>query len=105
MLRQFKPIHFIKLVADAGTPEFLSETAGLRLSGVTFIAERTVGGEDNVGNVTIKIGGEAAYILEPGQQWSWPMPPYDASWFDPKDFIIEVATDGDGVRVLANKLL
>jgi hypothetical protein len=105
MLRQYKPIHFFKTVASSAAPEFLSEEAGLRLHGVTFIAEKTAGGGDNTGNVTIMLGGTDAKVLEPGREWSWPQPPHEAGWFDPKDFKIKVATNGDGVHVFANKLL
>ena len=103
MLRQYRPLVFTKTVAAAATPEFLYETAGERLYGFTLVAEKAIG-VDNAGNVKIIARGVDAKILEPGEEWTWPMPQYEAGWYDPKDFVIKVATDGDGVRCLANVL-
>jgi hypothetical protein len=104
MLRQYRPYHFIKTVAAAATPEFLSEQAGLRLFGVQFVAEKAFN-TPNTGNVTIMLDGADAKLLEPGDEWTWPQPPFEAGYFDPKRFIVKVATDGDGLRVFSNILL
>ncbi len=103
MIRQYRPLSFTKVVAAAATPEFLSETPNLRLHGFQFVAEKALGVE-NTGNVTIIVRGVEAKVLEPGQEWTWPMPPYLAGWFDPKDFIVKVAEDGDGVKCFTNVL-
>src|ERR1041385_5144430 len=103
MLRRYKPLSFVKTVAVAGTPEYLGNN-DLRLYGMTFIAEKAVG-TNNVGNVTIQIDGAAALILEPGEMYTWPQPPFEAGYFMPEDFKIDVATAGDGVRCLTNILL
>lgn len=104
MLRRYRPKHFIKTVADADAPEFLSEEPSLRqLYGLTFVAEKAVG-EENAGNVTIQLDGEDAKILEPGDEWTWPMPQFEAGFFDAKAFKVKVENDGDGVRVFTNLL-
>ena len=105
MLRRYKPLMIQKVVASSATPEFLASNEGtnLRLYGLLFISQKAVG-EDNADDITIQIDGDDALILSPGQQLSWPQPPYEAGYFLPEDFIIKVAADGDGVRVIANVL-
>ena len=94
-----------KVVAAAATPEFLAPNDGTpRLYGLLFIAEKAVG-TDNAADLTIQINGEDALKLRPGQQLSWPAPPYEAGYFLPEDFIIKAGADGDGIRVIANQLV
>ncbi len=101
MLRQYRPLVFTKVVAAAATPEFLAE--GVRLYGFQLVAQKALG-TDNTGNITLVVRGVDAKILEPGEEWTWPMPEYEAGWFDSKDFVLKAAVDGDGCRCLANVL-
>jgi hypothetical protein len=102
MLRQYRPLVFAKVVAAAATPEFLAE--GLRLYGFQLVAQKALG-TDNTGNITIVVRGVDAKILEPGEEWTWPMPEYEAGYLDSKDFVVRVLNDGDGVMCLANVLI
>ena len=104
MLRRYKPKHFTKIVTDADVPEFLHDNE-IRMYGLTFIAEKTVGEEDNTGDIYIQVGGEDALRLEPGRQTTWPQPPYEAGFLMPQDFKVRVENDGDAVRVLYNELV
>jgi hypothetical protein len=92
-----------KVVAAAATPEFLAPNDGTRLYGFMMIAEKSVG-VDNAGDLTIQIDGQDALILAPGQQITWPMPPWEAGYYLPEDFILKASVDGDGLRVIANVL-
>ncbi len=104
MLRRYKPLVIQKVVSAAATPEFLAPNDGTRLYGLLMIAEKAVG-VDNAGNITIKIDGEDAIVLEPGRQLAWPAPPYEAGYFEPEDFVLKASVDGDGLRVISNRLL
>ena len=104
MLRQYRPHHFIKTVASSATPEFLSEEVGFRLYGFQLIAEKAFN-TPNSGNVVVQVDGEDVKLLEPGDEWTWPMPAWEAGFLDPKRFKIKVAADGDGVRCLSGVLI
>ncbi len=102
-LRRYIPKQFFKTVASSAAPEFLADNPPLKLYGITFIAEKAFN-TPNTGNVTIQIEGEDAKLLESGREWTWPMPEFEAGYFDSKAFKIKVATNGDGVHVLYHEL-
>ncbi len=102
MLRRYKPLMIEKIVADTATPEFLANN-DMRLYGLYFIAEKAVG-TDNTSEIYVQIDGVDAIKLDPGEQLTWPQPPYDAGYMYPQDFKIRVTTNGDGVRVIGHEL-
>ena len=105
----FQPLHFIKTVADSGTPEALGASS-VRLSSIQFIAEKAFG-VANAGNITTQIPGTDgeftdSKVITPGLTYTWLIPSSDNSgsaFYKASDFKIKVATNGDGVRVIGSK--
>ena len=104
MLRRYQPVQLIKTVAAAVTPEFLDPDGTMQLYGLTFYGDRGLD-TPNTGDVWIQVGGVDALLVEPERERSWPMPPYEAAYFIPTDFKIRVENDGDGIRVISQRLL
>jgi len=100
--RRYKPRVIVKTVAAAATPEALGGSQ--RMAGITFFATKAVG-TNNTGNVTIQVDGTTdAWVMTPGDVFSWPAPPYEAGYYLASDFTIKVATDADGVVAVYSEL-
>ena len=104
--RRYKPRVIVKTVAASGTPEALGTSQ--RLAGLTFFGAKAVG-TNNTGNVTLQVEDSSgtlsdAWVMMPGDVFTWPAPPYEAGYYLASDFTIKVATNGDGVVAVYSEL-